>query len=97
MLRIPRGFALIGIALNILAQLADFWTTKLVLDAGGVELNPVSAFIIDATSIYVWAVLKLAVVGWLLYSTRKKVWRDPFWLAVSLPFFIVAFMNWRLL
>jgi hypothetical protein len=85
------------ILLNVLAQIADFATTYLVLSSGGVELNPFSAAIIDKTSIYVWGALKLAVVGFWLQSTYKKPWFTIAAVGSALPFFGAAIWNWSLL
>lgn len=81
------------IALNVAAQIADYLSTRRVLERGGVELNPASRLIIERFGMMPWLVLKAAVAAWAVLAWYPDV--VPGLLTAAL-FFGVAAYNWRL-
>ena len=62
------------IALNILAQLTDWHSTKIVLDKGGKELNPVVRWIISKVGMKGLAVVKVTAIAGFAAIAYPQEW-----------------------
>lgn len=79
------------IALVLLAQFADYWTTKRGLALGYREANPAARWIINTLGIEVFAALKV-IAGWFfVYVTWPLVWPG---VLVAVAFFGAAIWNY---
>lgn len=87
----PEHWPLVAMAI---AQLADVLTTIRVLRAGGREMNPVIAWMMESLGGAGWIVAKLALAAgatWLLWSAGYP---QLIWIAAGLVA-LVALRNWR--
>lgn len=82
----------IGIALVILS-VADVITTKLLLDAGGTEVNPFVALFVGSPGYYAVKTIGVgAVVAVVLYNSQA-VWLVRFFYAVTAAYGVVVLAN----
>ena len=91
----------IALTLLLLAlQVADWWTTRRILAAGGKELNVVVRWLINRIG-YEWGLIvvkgtvaALLLVG--LFITTEMVWWWP-WALAALTVYYAAIVVWNLI
>lgn len=62
-----RFAALVAVGLLVALNVADVVTTRLLLDRGGIELNPLSARLLETGVALLVKVVILAIVGWIVH------------------------------
>jgi len=80
------------VALVALGVLADYITTKRVIERGGRELNPLPRWIMGRFGPEAWLALELGVAVWVVIAGWPATWPG---LLAAAALFSVAFWNSR--